>query len=93
VTDFGYSQGARGRRLWNRVLGAIGNLDRCTPVREFHAAFKADDYITKLCRTQEDVILNHVNTKVLCIGQGEARHRKYNRLKLGGGQANDRSAG
>jgi hypothetical protein len=25
------------------------------------------------------------------IGQGEARHRKYKRLKLGGGQAYDRS--
>jgi hypothetical protein len=26
------------------------------------------------------------------IGQGEARHRKYKRLKLGGGQAYDRSS-
>jgi hypothetical protein len=25
-------------------------------------------------------------------GQGEARHRKYKRLKLGGGQAYDRSS-
>jgi hypothetical protein len=26
------------------------------------------------------------------IGQGEARHRKYKRLKLGGGQDYDRSS-
>jgi hypothetical protein len=26
------------------------------------------------------------------IGQGEPRHRKYKRLKLGGGQAYDRSS-
>jgi hypothetical protein len=26
------------------------------------------------------------------IGQDEARHRKYKRLKLGGGQSDDRSS-
>jgi hypothetical protein len=41
------------------------------------------DYITKLCRTQAKVILNHINPNVHGIGQGEARHRKYKRLKLG----------
>jgi hypothetical protein len=50
------------------------------------------DCMIKLCRTQGEVILNHVNPNVLGIGQGEARHRKYKRLKLGGGQAYDRSA-
>jgi hypothetical protein len=50
------------------------------------------DYITKLCRKQAEVILNHENLNVLAIGQGEARHRKYKRLKLGGGQAYDRSS-
>jgi hypothetical protein len=43
------------------------------------------DYITKLCRQQAEVILNHDNENVRNIGQGEARHRKYKRLKLGGG--------
>jgi hypothetical protein len=52
----------------------------------------AYDYITKLCRTQAEVILNHVNPNVRSIGQGEAMHRKYKRLELGGGQACDRSA-
>jgi hypothetical protein len=35
-----------------------------------------------------DVILKHVNPNV----QREAMHRKYKRLKLGGGQAYERSA-
>jgi hypothetical protein len=49
------------------------------------------DYMTKLCRTQADVILNHANPNVCGTGQGEARHRKYKRLKLGGGQVYGRS--
>jgi hypothetical protein len=32
------------------------------------------------------------NPNVRNIGQGEAQHRKYKRLKLGGGQAYDRSS-
>jgi hypothetical protein len=52
------------------------------------------DYKTKLCRQQTEVILNHDNINVRYIGQGEAQHtsRKYKRLKLGGGQAYDRSS-
>jgi hypothetical protein len=34
---------------------------------------------------------NHENEHVRGIGQGEARESKYNKLKLGGGQAYDRS--
>jgi hypothetical protein len=77
------------QRLQNRVLRAIGNLDRRTVVDELHVGFKIPyvyDYITKLCRTQAKVILNHVTPNVHRIGQGEARHRKYKRLKLAGGQ-------
>jgi hypothetical protein len=37
------------------------------------------------------VIQNHENGHVRSIGQGEARHRKYKKLKLGSGQAYDRS--
>jgi hypothetical protein len=43
------------------------------------------DYITKSCRQQAEVIQNHENETVRYIGQGEALHRKYERLKLGGG--------
>jgi hypothetical protein len=47
-------------------------------------------YIRKLCRQQAEVIQNHENEHVRSIGQGEDRHRKYKRLKLGRGQAYDR---
>jgi hypothetical protein len=40
--------------------------------------------------TQAEVILNHVYPNVRGIGQGEARHSKYKRLILDGGQAYDR---
>jgi hypothetical protein len=78
------------QRLQNRVLRAIGNLDWRTPVQDLHLAFKilyVYDYITKLCRRHAEVTLNHENPHVRAIGQGEPRHRKYMRLKLGGGQA------
>jgi hypothetical protein len=45
------------QRLQNRALHATGNLDKCTPVSEFHVAFKIPDvfdYVTKLCRTQAE---------------------------------------
>jgi hypothetical protein len=42
------------------------------------------DYITKLCKPQAEIIQNHDNENVRNIGQGEARHRKYKGLKLGG---------
>jgi hypothetical protein len=66
--------------LQNSVLRAVGNLDRCIPVRELHVAFKIPyvyDYITNLCRTQGKAILNHVNPNARGTGQGEAWHRKY----------------
>jgi hypothetical protein len=49
-------------------------------------------YITKLRRQHAEVIQNHENANVRDMGTGEARHRKYKRLKLGGGQAYDRSS-
>jgi hypothetical protein len=72
------------QRLQNRVLRAIGNLDRRTSVRDLHLAFKIPyvyDYITKLCRSQAEVILNHENPNVRAVGQREARHRKHKRLE------------
>jgi methionine synthase II (cobalamin-independent) len=82
------------QHLQNRVLRTIGNFPRHTPVRELHKAFSIPyvyDYMTKLSRQQTEVIRNHENANVRNIGQGEARHRKYKRLKLGGGQAYDHS--
>jgi hypothetical protein len=49
------------------------------------------DYITELSRQQAEV-QNHENANVSNIGQGEAQHIKYKGLKLGGGQAYDRSS-
>jgi hypothetical protein len=83
------------QRLQNKVLRTIGNFPRRTPVRDLHVAFRIPyvyDFITKLCRQQAEVIQNHHNTNVRNIGQGEAQHRKYKRLKLGGGQTYDRSS-
>jgi hypothetical protein len=43
------------------------------------------DYINKLCRTKAEVILKNENPNVHGTEQEEAIHRKYERLKLGGG--------
>jgi hypothetical protein len=43
-----------------------------------------------LCRKHAEVIQNRENEHVRGIKEGEARHRKYKRFKLGGGQAYDR---
>jgi hypothetical protein len=48
--------------------------------------------ITKLYRQQPEVIKYHENKHVGGIGQGAARHKKHNRLKLGDGQAYNRSS-
>jgi hypothetical protein len=45
-----------------------------------------------LCRQQAGVIQNHDNENVRNIAKGEAWHRKYKRLELGGGEAYDRSS-
>jgi hypothetical protein len=83
------------QRLQSRLLRTIGNFPWRTRLRELHKAFSIPyvyDYMTKLSRQQARVILNDENANVRNIGQGEARHRKYKSLKLGGGQAYDRSS-
>jgi hypothetical protein len=63
------------QRLQNKVL-RIGNYPRRTQVRDFHMVFHflfVYDYITKLCRQQADVILNHDNENVRNTRQVEAR--------------------
>jgi hypothetical protein len=83
------------QRLQNKVLRTIRKFPRCTSVRDLHMAINLPcvyDYIMKLCRQQTEVLQNHENEHVHGIGQGEDRHRKYKRLKLGGGQAYDSSS-
>jgi hypothetical protein len=54
-----------------------------------HVAFQITyvcDYLTKSFRQHvEEVSQNHENENVRYIEQSEVRHRKYKRLKLGGG--------
>jgi hypothetical protein len=60
-----------------------------------HKAFNIPyiyEYIAKLCRQKVEVIQNQENANARNIGQGEAQYRKHKRLKLGGGQAYDRSS-
>jgi hypothetical protein len=76
------------------ILLTIANFPRCTLVRYLHATLNLPyvyDYITKVSRQQAEVIQNHENFYVRGIGQGEARYRKYKRLKFGGDQAYGRS--
>jgi hypothetical protein len=82
------------QRLQNKVLRTIGNLPKCTLVRDMNVAFQilyAYDYITKLCRTQAESIYNHEDGNVLNIGQGKTLYRKHKRPKLGGGHLYDLS--
>jgi hypothetical protein len=81
------------QRLQNKVLCNTGNFPSHTSSRELHVTFKIPhvyDFITQLCRQQAE-IQNHENANVRNIEQGEAMRRKYKRLKLGGGQAYNRS--
>jgi hypothetical protein len=81
------------QRLQNKVHRTMGKFPRRTSTRGMHVAFKTPyvyDFITKLRRQQAKVERNHDNENVRKAGQGEARHTKYKRLKLGGGQAHDR---
>jgi hypothetical protein len=81
------------QRLQSKFLRTTGNLLRRTPLGDLHMAFKIPylyDFISKLRREQATVILNHEDVSIRNFGQGKAQHRKYKRLKPGGGQAYDR---
>jgi hypothetical protein len=76
------------QRLQNKVLRTTGNFPRCTSVRDMHKAFQIPyvyDYITKSCMQQAEVIQSHGNENE----KDKARHRKYKRLKFGGGHVYD----
>jgi hypothetical protein len=69
------------------LFSTIENFPKRTPVLDLQTTFNIPyvyDYVTNLCRRQADVIQNYENEHVHGIGQGDARHRKYKRLKLGG---------
>jgi hypothetical protein len=81
--------------LQNKVLRTTGNFPRCTLISNMHMDFNVRYVYSntkKVSRQQAEVIQNHENEHVRSKGQGEARHRKYKRLKLGGGQSYDSSS-
>jgi hypothetical protein len=81
------------QRLQNKVLLNTGKFPRNTQIRDMHISFQIPyvyDFKAKLCKQQAKVIKHHENIHVSNIRQGEARHRKYKRLKLGDSQAYDR---
>jgi hypothetical protein len=76
------------QKLQKKVLRTIDNFPKRTSIRDMHKAFHIPyvyDYITKSCRQQAEVIQIHENATVRYIGQSQARHRIYKRLKIGGG--------
>jgi hypothetical protein len=82
------------QRLQNRVLRTTGNLPRRTLTSAVHRAFQIQyvcDYIRKICKKQAEFLQTHDNLNARNIYKNEAQQRIYKRLKLGGGQAYDRS--
>jgi hypothetical protein len=64
----------------NKVLRTIGNFPTFTSVRDLHTAFNlpyVHEYI-KIVQATNRSLQNHENEHVRGIGQGEAKHRKYN---------------
>jgi hypothetical protein len=64
-----------------RPLSLLSNTGK---LRELYMHFKIHyvyDHIIKLCRTQAEIILTHVNPNVHGTGQGEPMYRKYKRLR------------
>jgi hypothetical protein len=61
------------QHLQNNFLRTIANFPRRTQVRELHTAFNIPYvyyFITKLCRQQAEVIINHDNENFRNIRQG-----------------------
>jgi hypothetical protein len=74
-----------------RKIHTRNNRETVFSARSVSRCYKRDRWELQVGR-QAEVILNHENPNVRAIGQGEPRHRKYKRLKLGGGQTYDRSS-
>jgi len=65
----------------SKNLQATHRPRNCVWPSKFHA------YVSLLRRQQAEVIQNRENANVHNIGQGEAMHRMYKGLELGGSQA------
>jgi hypothetical protein len=67
-----------------KVIRTVCNSLRGTLTRDLHMAFKIPylyDFVTKLCRQQATVTLNHANVNIRKIGQGMAQHSKKKKKK------------
>jgi hypothetical protein len=64
------------QRLQNKVLRTLGAYRSAIFTWLSTCLAYAYAYMTKLCRQQAQVVLNHGNENIRNIGQGEARHRK-----------------
>jgi hypothetical protein len=68
------------QRQHNMVLRITEHFPRPILVRDLRSAFNLPyiyDYIKKTLQAISRSHIKHENGHVLCIGQGEARHRKY----------------
>jgi hypothetical protein len=81
------------QRVENRVLRTIGNFPRLTSIHaySFPSSVRLRLHDKNVQKTSRNHSRNHGNENVRNIGQGETPHRKYKRLKLGGGHVYDRS--
>jgi hypothetical protein len=78
-----------------RICGRYPSAIIAVPVKQgfpYHWQFSKANCImlSIVCRQQAEAIQNKGNANVRNMGD-EPPHRKYKRLKLGGGQAYDRS--
>jgi hypothetical protein len=78
------------QRLQNKIHRIFGNFHRLIQTPVLHVAFSTQ-YLYVLIATffnrQAEVVRYHEYLSIRYIRQGEATHRNYTRLKLGGGQA------
>jgi hypothetical protein len=79
--------------LGNSRINIMRLLQHMHRTQEMLAAVFSIRYAPRLYKEGESAVTpNHKNEHLRCIGQGEARHRKYNRLKLSGSEAYDQSS-
>jgi hypothetical protein len=83
------------QHLQSKFLSTIGIFPRAHTDSWFPHDFQTSIQIwlyNRIMQATSRSNKNHENENVLNIGQGEPRHIKYKRLKLGSGQAYDRSS-
>jgi hypothetical protein len=83
------------QRQQNMVLRTTDKFLRAHPGSRFSYGFPVlcvYEYFTELYTQQAGTTQSLEDANIRNSGQGEAQHRKYKRLKLGGGRASYRSS-